>query len=46
MQKIAVVNIENIDEPCIQEINIFVLDFSKITNSLQIEGRFLDKLYI
>lgn len=46
MQKIGVVNIENIDEPCIQEINVFVLDFSKITNFQKVEGRFFDMLYI
>lgn len=45
MQKIAVVNIENIDEPFIQEINVFVLDFSKITNSIQTEGIFFDVIF-
>lgn len=44
VQKIAVVNIELIDKPCIQEINIFVLDVSKLTKSLQNEGKILVEL--
>uniref|UniRef100_A0A2H8TVJ5 Oxidized purine nucleoside triphosphate hydrolase n=1 Tax=Melanaphis sacchari TaxID=742174 RepID=A0A2H8TVJ5_9HEMI len=33
LQKIAVVNIEFIDKPCIQEIHFFVIDISKSTNA-------------
>lgn len=41
IQKIAVVDIEVIDKEFIQEINVFVLDLSKLSNSLQNEGKFL-----
>jgi hypothetical protein len=40
VQKIAVVDIEFIDKQFIQEINVFVLDVSKINKYLQNEGNF------
>lgn len=40
LQKIAVVDIEFIDNSHIQEIHFFVVDVTKLINMPQFEGRF------
>lgn len=42
VQKIAVVNIELIDKPYIQEIQFFVVDISKSTNATLTNGKFFN----
>jgi len=42
VQKIAVVNIELIDKPYIQEIQFFVVDISKSTNAILTNGKFFN----
>lgn len=39
IQKIAIVNIELIDKPYIQEIQFFVVDISKSTNATLSNGK-------
>lgn len=42
IQKIAFVDVELIDKPCIQEIHFFVVDISKLTNYSQVKGKLIN----